>query len=45
LGKETVTSTQQVSSLLNANKEPGNLEIMIDRNGRIGSLPVRYLPK
>ena len=39
-----VTSTRQVESLLLSERYTGNWNIQIDRNGRIGTLPLRYVP-
>jgi len=40
-----VTSSRQLDSLLRSEPDDGEWNISVDRNGRIGTLPVRYLPK
>jgi len=39
-----ITSTRQLESLLSSEKYADEWRIQIDRNGRIGLLPIRYVP-
>ena len=42
---DEVTSARQLESLLLAADEETEWNISVDRNGRIGVLPVRYMPR
>jgi len=45
LNDEDITSTRQFESLLDTVESEEGWKLSIDRNGRIGVLPTRYLPR
>jgi len=45
LNEEDITSTRQVDNLLATIDTEEGWDLSIDRNGRIGVLPTRYLPR
>ena len=44
LNEDNITSARQLDALLLSSASVEDWDVSIDRNGRIGSLPVRYLP-
>ena len=45
IGDDDVSSTRQLNALLLSSGNPEEWDISVDRNGRIGVLPVRYMPR
>jgi len=45
IGEEDINSARQLDALLASSGADTEWDIAVDRNGRIGTLPVRYLPR
>jgi len=45
IGADDISSTRQLDALLLSDGVPEDWDISVDRNGRIGQLPIRYLPR
>ncbi len=45
IGEDDIVSARQLDALLLSSSEETEWDISVDRNGRIGTLPIRYLPR